>query len=101
MLPRWSLPPDPVPPATDVCTTRPIFSYIPAGGETMSNAADRLKLGEAILALIEQKRAETGDPSLGFHIEQVIVDAQFRELEADILENPGAFEPWLVRRRPG
>ena len=31
----------------------------------MSNAADRLKLGEAVLALIERKRAETGDESLG------------------------------------
>ena len=66
----------------------------------MSNAGDRIKLGEAVLALIEQKRAETGDESLGADIEHVILDTQFRELEAEILENPGAFEPWLVRRRP-
>jgi hypothetical protein len=65
----------------------------------MSNAVDRLKLCEAVLALIEQKRAETGDESLGANIEQVVLDGQFRELEAEILENPGAFEPWLVRRR--
>jgi hypothetical protein len=58
-----------------------------------------LKLCEAVLALIEQKRAETGDESLGANIEQVVLDGQFRELEAEILENPGAFEPWLVRRR--
>ncbi|HEY1340884.1 MAG TPA: hypothetical protein VGF59_25400, partial [Bryobacteraceae bacterium] len=64
-----------------------------------SNAVDRLKLCEAVLALIEQKRAETGDESLGANIEQVVLDGQFRELEAEILENPGAFEPWLVRRR--
>jgi hypothetical protein len=65
----------------------------------MSNAVDRLKLGEAILALIEQKRAETGDESLGSDIERLILDTQVREIESEIFENPGAFEPWLVRRR--
>jgi len=66
----------------------------------MSNAKDRMALGEAILALIEQKRAETGDPSLGEAIERVILDAQVHDLEEDIFQDPGAFEPWLVRRRP-
>jgi hypothetical protein len=66
----------------------------------MSNASDLLKLGEAIIALIEQKRAETGDESLGANIERVVLESQFRELEDEILENPGAIEPWLIRRRP-
>ena len=66
----------------------------------MSNAVDRLKLAGAVLALIEQKRAETGDESLGSDIERVVLETQFRELEAEILENPGAIEPWLIRRRP-
>ena len=66
----------------------------------MSNAADRLKLAGAVLALIEQKRAETGDESLGSEIERVVLETQFLELEAEILENPGAIEPWLIRRRP-
>ena len=65
----------------------------------MSNAVDRIKLGGAILALIEQKRAETGDESLGANIERAIMETQFHELEAEILENPGAFEPWLIKRR--
>jgi len=65
----------------------------------MSNAVDKLKLCEAVLALIEQKRAETGDETLGATIERAVLDAQFAELEAEILENPGAFEPWLIRRR--
>jgi hypothetical protein len=65
----------------------------------MSNAADRLKLGEAVLALIERKRAETGDESLGIGVERAILDMQFQELEADILEDPGAIAPWLIRRR--
>ena len=65
----------------------------------MSNAVDRLKLAEAVLALIEQKRAETGDESLGAAIERVVLDTQVQELEADNLEDPCAFEPWLIRRR--
>ena len=65
----------------------------------MSNGGDRLRLGQAVLALIEQKRAETGDESLGADIERAVLDTQFQELEAEILENPGAFESWLVRRR--
>ncbi len=65
----------------------------------MSNSADRLKLCEAVLALIERNRAETGDESLGIDIERVVIESQFRELEPEILENPGALEPWLIRRR--
>jgi len=65
----------------------------------MSNALDRLELAEAVLALIGQKRIQTGDESLGAEIERVIVDAQFFDIESEILENPGAIEPWLVRRR--
>jgi hypothetical protein len=65
----------------------------------MSNVADQMKLCEAVLALIEQKRAETGDSSLGASIERLVLDMQVSEIEADILEDPGAFEPWLIRRR--
>ena len=65
----------------------------------MSNAADRLRLCEAVLALIAERRAQTGDESLGAGIEKLVLDMQIRDLEADIMEDPGAFEPWLVRRR--
>ena len=65
----------------------------------MSNTAERLKLCEAVLALIERRRAESGDESLGEDIERVVIESQFQDLEQEILENPGAFEPWLVRRR--
>ncbi|MGA3023677.1 MAG: hypothetical protein ABSF98_02785 [Bryobacteraceae bacterium] len=67
----------------------------------MSNTRQRLELCEAILALIEQKREETGDESLGAVIERVVIDSQFEDLEGEILENPGAIEPWLIRRRRG
>ena len=66
----------------------------------MSKSAEELKLYEMVLALIAEKRAETGDDSIGAALERVIIDAQFRDLESDIMQNPGAFEPWLVRRRP-
>jgi hypothetical protein len=65
----------------------------------MSNRAEEMKFYEEVLALIEQKRGETGDEKLGANIESVVIEAQFRELEAEIMENPGAIEPWLVRRR--
>jgi len=67
----------------------------------MSTTADRLNLCEAILALIERKRVETGDETLGAAIERVVLDSQFQELESEILENPGAIAPWLLRRRRG
>ena len=67
----------------------------------MSTAKDRLELSKAILALIEKKRIEARDESLGASIERLVVESQFQELEHEILENPGAIEPWLVRRRQG
>jgi hypothetical protein len=67
----------------------------------MANTANRLDLYGAILALIEQKRAETGDEFLGASIERVVIDTQFQEIEREILEDPGPIEPWLLRRRRG
>jgi hypothetical protein len=65
----------------------------------MRNIGDRLQLFEEILSLIERKRAETSDELLGASIERAVLDTQVQELEQEILENPGAIEPWLVRRR--
>jgi len=38
------------------------------------------------------------DP-FGAAIERVIIESQFHDLENEILEDPGAIEPWLIRRR--
>jgi hypothetical protein len=65
----------------------------------MSSMASRLDLCEAVLALIEKKRLETGDARLGAAIESFIIESEFRGVEGEILEDPGAIEPWLVRRR--
>jgi hypothetical protein len=67
----------------------------------MTSTADRLRLYEAILALIDQKRVDTGDMSLGDSIERVVIESQFRDLEREIFENPGPIEPWLIRLRRG
>jgi hypothetical protein len=67
----------------------------------MSSTVDRLNLCEAILDLIEIKRVQTGDETLGLAIERVVLESHFQELERDILANPGAIEPWLIRRRRG
>jgi hypothetical protein len=67
----------------------------------MSTTADRLELFESVLALIERKRAETGDDYLGSAIERAVIDSQVKEIEMEIFEDPGAIEPWLVRRRRG
>lgn len=70
-------------------------------GWLMTNSAVQLKLHQEILAVIERQRTESGDASLGANIERLILDTQFQELEHEILDNPGAIEPWLLRRRRG
>jgi hypothetical protein len=65
----------------------------------MSNTADRIRLAEEILDLIERKRQETGDESLGSNIERAVLEGQMADLEREIFENPGAFEPLLVPLR--
>jgi hypothetical protein len=67
----------------------------------MTSTGERLRLYEAILALIDQKRADTGDMALGDSIERVVIETQFRELEKEIFENPGPIEQWLIRLRRG
>ncbi len=67
----------------------------------MSNTVHHIELCAAILSLIERKRAESGDATLGTAIERLVIDSQFREVEREVLDNPGAIEPWLTRRRRG
>ena len=65
----------------------------------MTSTSDRMRFYGEILELIDRKRTETGDPFLGSSIERLVLDAQVKDLEADIFEDPGAFEPWLLRRK--
>jgi hypothetical protein len=65
----------------------------------MNRSKEQLELAEAVLELIERRRATTGDPELGSAIERAILE--IRGLEHEIFENPGALETMLVpiRRR--
>ena len=67
----------------------------------MASQNDRLKLNAEILGLIERRRQETGDAGLGGNIERAILESEWRELERDIFDNPGALEVHLIpiRRR--
>ena len=65
----------------------------------MSDIKERLKLGAAILDQLEQKRSETRTPALGYDTEFLIVYRELRELENEILADPGALESQLVRVR--
>jgi hypothetical protein len=66
----------------------------------MTTTTERLALYEEILSLIERKRAETGDESIGASIERAIIDGQIQEIQREIFDDPGAIEPFLVKMRP-
>jgi hypothetical protein len=65
----------------------------------MKNTRCELDLLEAVLELVEKRRAESGDPTLGAALEETILATQVAEIERDILDDPGAIEPWLIRTR--
>ena len=67
----------------------------------MSNIAERLQRGVAILEELEQKRREINAPRWGYDTEYAIIAVELRDLEEDILSDPGALEIELVRVRRG
>jgi hypothetical protein len=65
----------------------------------MNDTYERLKQGAAMLEQLERRRTETKTPRFGYDTERSIVDRELRDLERDILANPGALESHLVRVR--
>ena len=63
----------------------------------MISAKDRLAFGAATLAVIDQRREQTQDVGLGAGSERFIINRELRELEEDVLLDPGARK--LVPRR--
>lgn len=64
-------------------------------------AIDRMQLHAFVLDLIDRKREQTGDPNVASGIEHAILTEALRDLEEDLVADPGALEPSLVRlRRP-
>jgi hypothetical protein len=58
-----------------------------------------MTLAAEIMAVLERRRLESGDALLGSAIEQALIDSHLKEIEEDILQDPGAIESMLVRRR--
>jgi hypothetical protein len=67
----------------------------------MSEIRHRLQEGAAILEQLERRRIETRTPALGYDTEFLIVYRELRELEAEIVADPGALESRLapIRRK--
>ena len=61
---------------------------------------ERLTLCANLLGQIDRHRAQTEDAGRGASIERRIIERELRELEEDILADPGALAAELVRVRP-
>ncbi len=61
---------------------------------------DRLEQSARVLEQIDRRREEAGDPTVGSAVERFLLELEFRELESDVLADPGALESQLVRVRP-
>jgi hypothetical protein len=61
----------------------------------------RLEWTVGLFEVLERRRRESGDPNLGSGLEHELVARELRELESDILADPGALQRLLVpvRRR--
>jgi len=66
----------------------------------MKNIRKRLQDAAARLEQIERRRLESKNPDYGRETEWRLVDFELRDLERDIVANPGALESQLVRVRP-
>ncbi len=64
------------------------------------NVRERLGICGEILGQIDRQREKAGDPGVGRSIELRIIDRELRDLEKQILADPGALESQLVRVRP-
>jgi hypothetical protein len=63
------------------------------------NTKDRLEQTARALQQIDRHREEAGDPAVAARMERFLLELELRELEADILADPGALESQLVRLR--
>jgi hypothetical protein len=68
--------------------------------ETIMDTKERLDMCATLLGEIDRYRARTKDPGQGISIEHRIIERELRELEEDILADPGTLEAQLVRVRP-
>lgn len=69
----------------------------------MQNCSQRLAKAVRMMELLEARRRTADDPNLGSNIERLIVARELRDLEQEIVHNPGALAAQyaLSVRRPG
>ncbi len=65
----------------------------------VTDTTDRLKVSASVLATIDQRREQMQDPNLGAGVERYIIRRELRELEREILVNPGPLQTLLVRAK--
>ena len=65
----------------------------------MSEIRERLGKGFAALQRLDKRRLETRSPKLGYNAEHLIIARELSDLEADILQDPGALVAHFVRPR--
>ncbi|MBV6434729.1 MAG: hypothetical protein IANPNBLG_05005 [Bryobacteraceae bacterium] len=63
----------------------------------MRSIKERLEQSVATLGTLERKREEMRSPALGADTEWSLIESELREIEEDILQDPGALEKFLVR----
>ena len=63
----------------------------------MRSLKERLEQSVANLETLERKRTEMRTPALGHDAEWTMIERELRELEQDILSDPGPLEKFLVR----
>lgn len=72
---------------------------MPKGETVMRSTKDRLEQSAAVLDTLQRKREEMHAPAHGQDTEWSLIERELRDIEADILEDPGDLSRFLVRRR--
>lgn len=66
----------------------------------MRSTKERLGQSMEVLETLDRRRTEMKTPSLGADTEWSLIEQELKEIERDILEDPGALAKFLVRIRP-
>jgi hypothetical protein len=65
----------------------------------MRSTKERLEQSAAVIETLRRKREDMHSPAHGVDTEWSLIERELREIEADILEDPGDLSRFLVRRR--
>lgn len=66
----------------------------------MRSTKERLEQSVEVLDTLDRRRSEMKTPGLGSDTEWSLIEQELKEIEKDILDDPGALERFLVRRGP-